>query len=61
MCIGIKSFLLYISISILKKYQYLYSFRVETIDGSATEGNDYIKVDEILTFQPNETEKEVKN
>lgn len=33
--------------------------RVETIDGSATEGNDYIKVDEILTFQPNETEKEI--
>ena len=38
----------------------VYLFRVETIDGSATEGNDYIKVDEILTFQPNETEKEVR-
>jgi hypothetical protein len=33
--------------------------RVETIDGSATEGEDYHKVDEILTFQPDETEKEV--
>jgi solute carrier family 8 (sodium/calcium exchanger) len=33
--------------------------RVETIDGSATEGDDYVKVDEILTFQPNETEKEI--
>jgi len=33
--------------------------KVETIDGSATEGEDYHKVDEILTFQPDETEKEI--
>jgi hypothetical protein len=32
---------------------------VETIDGSAVEGEDYQAVNEILTFLPNETEKEV--
>lgn len=31
--------------------------RVETIDGSATEGEDFKAVDEVLTFLPNETEK----
>jgi len=33
--------------------------RVETIDGSANEGEDYQAVNEILTFEPNETEKEI--
>jgi hypothetical protein len=33
---------------------------VETIDGSAVEGEDYQAVNEILTFLPNETEKEVR-
>lgn len=33
--------------------------RVETIDGSAVEGEDYQAVNEILTFLPNETEKEI--
>jgi len=33
--------------------------RVETIDGSAVEGEDFQAVNEILTFQPNETEKEI--
>ena len=33
--------------------------RVETIDGSANEGEDYVAVNEILTFEPYETEKEV--
>ena len=33
--------------------------RVETIDGSAVEGEDYLPVNEILTFEPEETEKEV--
>ena len=33
--------------------------RVETIDGSANEGEDYQAVDEILTFEPMETEKEI--
>ena len=33
--------------------------RVETIDGSATEGEDYEPVNEVLTFEPNESEKEV--
>ena len=34
--------------------------RVETIDGSAVEGEDYEAVNEILTFEPNVTEKEVR-
>ena len=33
--------------------------RVETIDGSANEGEDYQAVNEVLTFEPHETEKEV--
>ena len=32
---------------------------METIDGSAVEGEDYEPVNEILTFQPHEREKEV--
>ena len=35
--------------------------RVETIDGSANEGEDYKAVNEVLTFEPHETEKEVKS
>ena len=35
--------------------------RVETIDGSAVETEDYIAVNEILTFEPGEKEKEVRN
>ena len=31
--------------------------RVETIDGSATEGEDYKAVNEVLTFEPGEREK----
>lgn len=38
---------------------YNISFRVETIDGSAVEGEDYEPINEILTFEPNEREKEV--
>ena len=34
-------------------------FRLETIDGSAVEGEDYESINEILTFEPNEREKEV--
>ena len=34
--------------------------RVETIDGSAVETEDYIGVNEILTFEPGEKEKEVR-
>ena len=33
--------------------------RVETIDGSANEGEDYQAVNEVLTFEPHETEKQV--
>ena len=39
---------------------YIFYFRVETIDGSAVEGEDYEPVNEILTFEPREREKEVK-
>merc|ERR1711902_206445 len=31
----------------------------ESIDGSAVEGEDYQAVNEVLTFEPNETEKEI--
>ena len=34
--------------------------RVETIDGSAVETEDYIRVNEVLTFEPGEREKEVR-
>ena len=33
--------------------------RIETIDGTATVNEDYIGIDEILTFQPGEVEKQV--
>ena len=32
---------------------------VETIDGSANEGEDYQAINEVLTFEPHETEKQV--
>ena len=35
-------------------------YRVETIDGSAVEEEDYKPVNEVLTFEPNERMKEVK-
>ena len=35
--------------------------RVETIDGSANEGEDYQAVNEVLTFEPHETEKQVRD
>ena len=38
----------------------IFYFRVETIDGSAVEGEDYEPVNEILTFEPREREKEVE-
>lgn len=34
-------------------------FRVETIDGTAVEGEDYISYKETLVFEPNETEKHI--
>ena len=45
-------------IPIFKCYFY-FRFRLETIDGSAVEGEDYEPLNEILTFEPNEKEKEV--
>nr|XP_045601210.1 sodium/calcium exchanger 2-like isoform X3 [Procambarus clarkii] len=33
------------------------SIRVETIDGTATEEQDYVAINEVVTFQPGETEK----
>ncbi|XP_033743112.1 sodium/calcium exchanger 3-like isoform X1 [Pecten maximus] len=34
-------------------------FRVETIDGTAVEGEDYISYKETIVFEPNETEKHI--
>ncbi|CAG0887576.1 unnamed protein product [Darwinula stevensoni] len=34
--------------------------RVETIDGSAEAGQDYVKIQEVLEFEPNETEKMIE-
>ncbi|XP_071449593.1 sodium/calcium exchanger 1-like isoform X2 [Hetaerina americana] len=34
--------------------------KVETIDGTAQENEDYIPINEIIIFEPNETEKQVK-
>ena len=34
--------------------------RVETIDGSANEGEDYQAINEVLTFEPHEREKQVR-
>ena len=33
--------------------------KVETIDGSAVEGEDYERVNEVLTFSPGERHKEI--
>lgn len=35
------------------------SLRVETIDGTAVSGEDYVPLKEIVTFQDGETEKEL--
>ncbi|KAG8224885.1 hypothetical protein J437_LFUL004626, partial [Ladona fulva] len=34
--------------------------RVETIDGTAQENEDYVPINEVVVFEPNETEKEIK-
>lgn len=34
-------------------------YRVETIDGTAVVEEDYIKINEVITFEAGETEKEV--
>ncbi|XP_069953412.1 sodium/calcium exchanger Calx isoform X5 [Cherax quadricarinatus] len=36
------------------------SVRVETIDGTATEEQDYVAINEVITFKPGETEKFVE-
>lgn len=33
---------------------------METIDGTAVVDEDFLKIDDIITFEPGETEKEVK-
>jgi len=37
----------------------LFIFRIESIDGTATAIEDYIPVNEIITFGPKEMEKKV--
>ena len=34
-------------------------FRVETIDGSAIGGEDFVAYNNVITFEPNEVEKRV--
>ena len=34
-------------------------FRIESIDGSAVAGEDYIAIEEIIVFAPDELEKQV--
>lgn len=46
--------------SFLLQYYYCLS-RVETIDGTATVDQDYVPINEIITFEPGETEKFVSN
>ena len=52
-------FFLHSCLQIDEAIDYISGFRVETIDGSAVEGEDYEPVNEILTFEPREREKEV--
>lgn len=35
----------------------MYYFRVETIDGTATEEQDYVPINQVITFESGETEK----
>lgn len=39
---------------------FFYIYRIESINGTAKEGEDYIKVKEIVEFQENEEEKDVR-
>jgi hypothetical protein len=34
--------------------------RVETVDGSAVSGEDFVPVDQVIEFQPKEVVKEVR-
>lgn len=36
-----------------------FSFRVDTVDGSAKQGEDYVPIREVLTFAPFENERKV--
>lgn len=38
---------------------YDFYYRVDSINGTAKEGEDYVKVKEIVVFKENEEEKEV--
>ena len=52
-------FIFYFCVKIDEAINCISGLRVETIDGSAVEGEDYEPVNEILTFEPREREKEV--
>lgn len=39
--------------------RYNFHYRVDSINGTAKEGEDYVKVREIVVFKENEEEKEV--
>ena len=47
--------------SLLKNHVFFSECRLETIDGSAVEEEDYRPLNETLTFEPNERTKEVIN
>jgi solute carrier family 8 (sodium/calcium exchanger) len=36
-------------------------FRVETIDGSAVGGEDFVTFNQVIQFEPNEVEKQVSS
>ena len=57
--VRVNSIFFYSCVRIDETINYIFCFRVETIDGSAVEGEDYEPVNEILTFEPREREKEV--
>ena len=40
---------------------FLQHFRVDSLDGTAQQGEDYYPVREIITFKPNESEKKVRS
>lgn len=40
-------------------YNCIHCYRVESIEGTATEGQDYVEINQLVTFEPNESTKTV--
>ena len=49
-----------VTITIEKRIKKQFSFWVQTYDGTAIAGEDYIGMSELITMQANETEREIK-